>query len=456
MVALTHYEASKIRSLKSLAFVDTQGIGWPTEANRAGDSRVSLGQTEKQEKTDSLGNQPTPSIVASAGGYKDRVWLLRFWNGMPLSVLLGLMLRNRFRVGPLRVGMALMMLFSGLVNSVLGLVQSIFWGRRIARTTIEHQPIFILGHWRTGTTLLHELMVLDWRHTYPGTYACFAPGHFVASRRTLAPMLRHLFPDRRPIDNMAVTWDSPQEDEFALCNLGARSPYLTMAFPNRPPQDQEYLTLDDIAPAQLQRWKNSLLWFLKCITFREPKRIVLKSPPHTARIKALLELFPKARFVHIVRDPYVVFPSTINLWKRLYKDEGFQTPRYEGLEEHVFDTLVRMYESFERDRDLVPPGHFCEVRYEDLVADPIGQMQRVYEELGLGGFEEVRPAMTKHMEGKAGYQRNRYEIAPELREKIGRRWNGYIAKYGYGEMESGREGEKWRGGEGERKRGANV
>jgi hypothetical protein len=350
---------------------------------------------------------------------------------MPVSVWLGLFVRNRFQVGPLRIGMALMMVFSGLINSFFGILQSLFWGRKIARTVIEHPPIFILGHWRTGTTLLHELLVLDPRHTYPGNYACFAPGHFVLSRRFLAPMVRHLFPDRRPIDNMALTWDSPQEDEFALCNLGIRSPYLTMAFPNRPPQDQEYLTLENLPPAALQRWKKGLLWFLKCITLRQPKRIVLKSPPHTARIKAILELFPEARFVHIVRDPYVVFPSTMNLWKRLYKDAGFQTPRYAGLEDHVFDTLVRMYESFERSRELIPPGHFCEVRYEDLVADPIGQMQRVYEELALDGFEEARPALTRHMEGKAGYKKNRYEIAPELREEISRRWSGYIQKYGY-------------------------
>ncbi len=386
--------------------------------------------------------ESSPKMIASAGGYKDRAWFLRFWNGMPFSVWLSLMLRNRFQVGPWRIGMAVMMVLSSLVNSLLGALQQLLWGRKIAQTQIQQHPIFIVGHWRTGTTLLHELLVLDRRHTYPGNYACFAPGHFLLSRRFLAPVLRFLFPNRRPIDNMELTWDSPQEDEFAMCNLGARSPYLTMAFPNRPPQDQEYLTLESLPPQDVQRWKDTFLWFLKCITFREPKRIVLKSPPHTARIKVLLEIFPEAKFVHIVRDPYVVFPSTVSLWRRLYKDEGFQTPRYEGLEEHVFETLVRMYESFERDRTLIPPGHFCEIRYEDLVADPIGQMRRVYEELGLGGFDEVRPEIEKHMQAKAGYKKNRYEISPELREEIARRWNKYLVKYGYGVSEKQAAGEK--------------
>ena len=68
--------------------------------------------------------------------------------------------------------------------------------------------------------------------------------------------------------------------------------------------------------------------------------------------------------------PVRLFPSTVNLWKRLYRDEGLQVPRYEGLEEHVFKTLTRMYETFECDRKLIGPGQFCEIRYEELVADP--------------------------------------------------------------------------------------
>jgi omega-hydroxy-beta-dihydromenaquinone-9 sulfotransferase len=370
--------------------------------------------------------------VTSVGGYKDRPWYFRFWNGMPWSAWIPLMVRNRCQVGPRRIGMVFLMVTSATVNSVYGLLQGLFLGRRIARTSIDKHPIFIIGHWRTGTTMLHELLVLDPRHTFPDNYACFAPAHFLFSRSFLAPMIRRLFPNQRPMDNMAMTWDRPQEDEFAMCNLGARSPYLTMAFPNRPPQDQEYLTLENVPPAALAAWKRTFLWFLKCVTVRQPKRIVLKSPPHTCRIRVLLELFPDARFVHIVRDPFVVFPSTVTLWKRLYKDEGFQTPRNEGLDEHVFSTLLRMYEAYERDRALVPPRRLCEVRYEDLVADPVGQLRRVYDELELGEFDAVLPALKQYAEDRSDYKRNRYEIAPELRDEISRRWNSYIARYGYG------------------------
>ena len=152
---------------------------------------------------------------------------------------------------------------------------------------------------------------------------------------------------------------------------------------------------------------------------------------HQPRIKTLLEMFPKARFVHIVRDPYVVFSSTVNLWKRLYRDEGLQMPHYRGLEEYVFQTLVRMYDAFERDRTLIDPAHFCEVHYEELVEDPLGQMQKVYEHLHLGEFEEIRPALEKFAAGQKDFKTNKYQLAAEKRAEIADRWGFFFDRYGY-------------------------
>jgi hypothetical protein len=233
------------------------------------------------------------------------------------------------------------------------------------------------------------------------------------------------------MDNMAAGWDCPQEDEFAFCNMGMRSPYLTIAFPNRPPQDQAYYALEGLTPRQRDRWRRGLIWFLKCLTLRTMRQVVLKSPPHTFRVKTLLEMFPKARFIHIVRNPYVIFPSTINLWKRLYRNDGLQMPTYEGLEEHVFGTFQRMYEVFERDRGLIPAGQLCEVRYEDLVARPINEMQRVYEELQLNDFDKVRPRMEAYFTAKADYKTNRYQLPSELAAEVGRRWGSFFDRYGY-------------------------
>ena len=212
-------------------------------------------------------------------GYKDRPWIPRFWDGICISGCFRLLLRNRFAVSPLRIAMAVLICGLSFINFLLWLIQiALYWAGRSTARRSRHDPIFVIGHWRSGTTLLHELLVLDPRHTFADTYACFAPNHFLVSGWWMKPCLKMLLPSRRPMDNMAAGWDHPQEDEFALCNMGVPSPYLTIIFPNRPPQCQEYLDFRGVSAAGLERWKRALLWFLKCVTLRNPKRIVLKSP----------------------------------------------------------------------------------------------------------------------------------------------------------------------------------
>ena len=125
--------------------------------------------------------------------------------------------------------------------------------------------------------------------------------------------------------------------------------------------------------------------------------------------------------MHIVRNPYVIFPSTVNLWKRLYRNDGLQVPRYEGLEEHVLETFQRMYEVFERDRGLIPPANSAKSATKICWPSPLEQMRRIYAELQLGEFDAVQPAMAAYFANKSDYKTNRYDITPEQRAEIDRR-----------------------------------
>ncbi|MGD0897515.1 MAG: sulfotransferase [Thermoguttaceae bacterium] len=352
---------------------------------------------------------------------------------MTITAWLGALARNRFAISPSRVPMALIIAGMGLVNSCLAGLQSLIYGRRIVATEIKEDPIFVVGHWRSGTTLLHELLVCDPRHTYPDTYACFAPKHFLATQWFAVRLLSLLLAPKRPMDNMPFGWNYPQEDEWAIVNMGLPSPYLTMLFPNRPQQYPEYLDMRGVPPADLDRWKAGVSWFLKCLTLKQPKRIVLKTPLHTARIRTLLAMFPKARFVHVVRDPCVIFSSTMHTWRQLYQVEGLQVPTYAGLEQNVLDTFVRMYEAFDEDIQELPPSQLCEVRYEDLVRDMAGEVRRIYDSLGLDGFEQVVPALDAYAAKTASYKPNRYQLPPELRDQVTARWRKYAEKYDYGQ-----------------------
>jgi LPS sulfotransferase NodH len=341
-----------------------------------------------------------------------------------------MILRNGLRISPTRWPMAFAISLVSFFNSAARPFQELWFRHLISLTQIKGDPIFIIGHWRSGTTLLHELMVLDGRFGCPNTYECFAPNHFLVSQKWITK-LRFLLPEQRPMDNMAAGWDKPQEDEFAICNLGLPSPYQTMAFPNTGPHFQEYLDFEGVSREEIDRWKAGLQWFLRRVSCLTPKQLVLKSPPHTGRIKVLLEMFPKAKFVHIVRDPNVVFPSTTRLWKTLYKFQALHEPSYEHLDEYVFENFERMYRAFEAQKDLIEPKNLVELRYEDLVRDPVAEVGRIYQHLQLGEFDRARTAIEAYQQDKKDYKPNKHQLDPELKQQIERRWGPFMRRYGY-------------------------
>ncbi len=366
------------------------------------------------------------------GGYQDRFWYPRFWDGMTLGAWLATLRRGGFRVAPRRWAMAGLITGLGVMNSSLALLEKLVYGKRIADTPLAAPPVFLIGHWRSGTTLLHEYMIHDPEFTFADTYSCFTPAHFLVSRGFLKPAASILMPKKRPMDNMAAGFDRPQEDEFALCALGAPSPYMHLLFANDPPKFKRFLTLRNIGEKERTDWLDTLDFFLRSLTVQNPKRVILKSPPHTARIRAILSRYPDAKFVHIHRDPYKLFPSTYNLWLRLAKDEGLQIPTGQGLEEYVLSTFEEMYEAFEADIPLLQSDQFCEISYKELTSAPARTVQKIYERLNLGDFERVRDKVEQFADSQKEYKKNKFELDPAIADQIRQRWSGYIEKYGYG------------------------
>jgi len=373
---------------------------------------------------------------AAHGKTTRREWSPRIWEGCEFFAWLRLLAKNRFAVDWPYVYIAFMVTLMSMWNTVLRHVQELLYGERIRRTRISQPPIFIIGHWRSGTTWLHELLIQDPQHQSPTTFQCLDPNHILLTERFFTRWLRFLLPSHRPMDNMAAGWEKPFEDEFALCNLGLPSPYLTIAFPNNRSAYPEYLDLEGLSGRELAKWKKTFYRFLQLLTFKDPRRLILKSPPHSCRIPVLLELFPGARFVHIVRDPYVVYPSTVRMWKALYQTHGFQRPAGAGLGEQVFSTYVHLYDKLEKDRRLIPDGHYYEVQYEDLRRSPKAVLRKLYHALDLGDFDLARPRIEAYLNSVDGYETNHYQLTPEERAEITRRWGPIIKRYGYDRAET--------------------
>ena len=355
----------------------------------------------------------------------------RFWDGMRFSTWWNLLHENRFAVSPSRFPAACMTFTANPINSLCFRWQELRWRKQVEQVTIDEAPLFVLGHWRSGTTLLHELLSLDPRHAFPTTYDCFAPNHFLSTRSFITRWFRFLMPEQRPMDNMLAGWDQPQEEEFALLNMGVPTIYRTTAFPNHGPVDLDSLDFQGFTEGEISDWKASYMWFLKRLFFREQRPMVLKSPPHLGRVRTLIDLFPRARFVHIVRDPTSVFPSAMRLWKSLFETQSVQVPNHEGLDEFVFSVFSRLYDAFDRDRLLIPPAQYTEVHYEKLAENPIQCMQQIYADLGIADFSEALPEVQAYLNSRQGYQTNRYDLDSRTLEQIKTRWASYIDRYGY-------------------------
>jgi len=143
-------------------------------------------------------------------------------------------------------------------------------------------------------------------------------------------------------------------------------------------------------------------------------------------------MFPDARFVHIVRDPYAVYPSTVNLWKTLYENHGLQKATLAGLDEYVLANFTHLYARIEEGKRIIPAGQFHELRYEDLIAEPVSALRRTYERLGLGDFDTARPHVERYLQEQSDFQPNRYRpLPPAMEAEVTRRWGHVIRQYGY-------------------------
>jgi hypothetical protein len=306
------------------------------------------------------------------------------------------------------------------------------FGRQIDKMVIEEPPVFILGHWRTGTTLLHNLLSRDPRLAYPTHYEVLNPGSFLLTEDAAIRRWARALPARRPMDNMAYGVDLPQEDEFALALSCRRSPTLVWSFPRTGLRYLRYLTFAGVPTAEIEEWKRTLLWFAKKLTLRYRRPLVFKSPTHTARIRLLLEVFPEARFVNLHRDPATIFQSFVHTHDSSAWFSYLQKPQVTQLDDSTLKMGKVLFDAYFDQRHLIPPGRLVDVAYEDLEANPIKVVEEVYAKLGLPPFDEFRPKLQAYVDSLAGYQKNRFpELAPEARQKVGVSWRRAFEEWGY-------------------------
>lgn len=338
---------------------------------------------------------------------------------------------NHFAVHPSCLIRAAEISMISVFTSLCRIYEDFKYSTKVANTPIK-PPLFVLGHWRSGTTHLHNLMCMDDRFAHPNLYHVLFPTTFLCSEWILPKLLNPFLPKKRAFDNVALAFDEPAEDEFAICTTSFRSCSMSIVFPRREEHYDKYLTMRDLPEIELREWQDALRTFLKKLTWKYDKPLVLKSPHHTARIKLLLEMFPDARFVHIHRNPYAVFRSTQKMiagWDGEYR---LQRRNYDKLNDRIIRQYNEMHDLYFEEKKLIPSGRFFDVCYEELEQDPLGQMRQVYEALDLPDYGHVEPRIRDYVATLKDYKKNEHaKLDEDLQQLIAREWGRSFEAWNY-------------------------
>lgn len=342
------------------------------------------------------------------------------------------LVENRFSVSPSCWPRALSISVQSVPNSLVHWADEIRFGRQVRDVTVP-PPLFVLGHWRHGTTHLHNLLTIDQRFAFPNNYQCLYPNSFLTAEKLHSRAIDFFLPRNRPMDNVEWSIRSPQEDEFALCLTTLKSPCMGWIIPRQRGHFDKYLTMRDVSESEVKEWKDAFLLFLKKKSLLCGRPLILKSPPHTARIKLLLQMFPNARFVHIRRNPYDVFHSTREMLKSVAELHRLQRmPAAESLDDWILRMYRKMYDAYFEELSLIPPGQFCDVSFEQLEQDPIGQIRGIYEALQLPDFSHVCCELQSYVNSISGYRKNSFPDLPEeRRQRIAKDWQRCFEEWGY-------------------------
>ncbi len=304
--------------------------------------------------------------------------------------------------------------------------------KKLKVTRLKEDPVFIIGHWRGGTTLIHNILCKDPQFGYITMIQALFPRSFITTP-VFRWFLRVFMPPTRPMDNMELRFDTPQEDELALSNMTRNSLYNGWQFPWRLMDFyRRWVEFEGISREGRDAWWREYHRLLKRATLNcGGKRLVLKNPPHTARVLEILRRYPNARFIHIYRNPFDVFVSTRHLYRTAVPPFILQKYPASKMDRDLLQIYERMMKKFFAEEPQIPSNKLYTIRFEKFQEDPMAILKELYEKLELGGFERVRPQFQRYLESQGDYRQNRYSISLEDRATVLRHWGFAIDHWGY-------------------------
>ena len=309
------------------------------------------------------------------------------------------------------------------------------WPRLWRVNFFREPPTFVIGHWRSGTTHLHYILSRDPQFGYLTNYQAFFLRMSFVGKGFLDRILDHFMPETRPQDNITMNAYEPAEEEQPLTNLTECSGMQSWFFPHNLTYYNKFNLFQGITPREKKKWRRKYRYMLKLIALaNKNKPLLLKNPHNTSRIRELLELFPKARFIFIHRHPFDVFLSTRHLFKKTVSTQFLQEFSAEQTDERIIYNYITTLKKYLAERDLIPEGQLIEISFNELEEDALGTVTRIYEDLNIPNFNKAKPYLEDYLRSVADYKKNKFnDPEPEVADRLFSEWGFAFEEWSYQE-----------------------
>ncbi|MCX6247358.1 MAG: sulfotransferase [Bacteroidetes bacterium] len=316
---------------------------------------------------------------------------------------------------------------------IFNLVERVIWQKRLTKLRPQSPPVFIIGFWRSGTTLLHNLLCQDPEAAYVTTFQTVFPNLMLTQSWWLKPLTNLFLPEKRPFDNVRMDMDFPQEEEFGMMNIQPHTLYKFFLYPAEFDRilEKELFT-DKLPETELSKWKKDYSGMIaKAIFSTGGKRYIGKNPCNLTRIRLLKEMYPEAKFIFIHRDPYQVIESLYRFTLSIFPGvqlqdlpEGFGREKVARLYQKIMDTYLA-------DRKKLSSSDLIEISMEEFIADKKGTLETIYKTFQLGDFNRALPGIEKFLSENPCPVHESYEPSPETRKLVNQYASTIASQLGY-------------------------
>ena len=366
---------------------------------------------------------------------KDKTWLIvkeEPLAGYSLPTIVKVLWDNKFDVDLKYFHRFLYAIVLSVITSPLKVYQKLLYHRKIKKTEIKQDPIFIIGHYRTGTTYLMTLMAYDKSKGYVSNTEAYATLLYLGFPKLTKLIIAASLPDVRPMDNVIMGAEEPTEEEYCIGTFSRYGYYTGFIFPKNFDLYTKYLTFEGM-PRHHKRWKKKFYYLVQMLTYgHKGKQLFLKNPTHSYRIRDILEMFPNAKFIHTYRNPYKVYSSTVKFFDGVFAIYTLQKWDKEKMKQDILDNYKLLYEYQDRDLHLIPEDRIFHIKYEEFIENPSEKMEEMYKYLKLDGWEEYKENIIAYAESqKRDYVPNVHKTDDDVIRRVNGNWDEYRKKYGY-------------------------